>query len=324
MCSSWVGWVFGFQSFVFKSPTLGIPQISWLSVPTRLPISFRPSPSALGIVVGRLNSWRSRSMARLWCRSSWCLCRRTTSINLLYMWRFPLLSRVSCMLHVSRSPIHQLVTVYSGESISFIHFAIRFNVDEKILIQRYDTFFFFFSFFLYWGSSIGFASIHGTLPILLAWLSRELGYPRSKRAICQAISNTGNQELFSLRKLIQNLSHLNQTNQQDVWFHSFFFFFFLVSTFAAIYGSFLWSSPPYFIGGFIAMTIFCLSCMTSTLMAYLMFKRYPSKGFMGLWMVSFLLFFFWTVHIQTHVCEFGYSLLKYQEERERVHDCLYI
>ncbi|KAG0142375.1 hypothetical protein CROQUDRAFT_717707 [Cronartium quercuum f. sp. fusiforme G11] len=89
---------------------------------------------------------------------------------------------------------------------------------------------------------VGFGVIHGALPQVLTWLSKELGYPASKRAVCQAIVNT-------------------------------------VGTVAFIYGSFLWSTPPKFTMGFTALTVFCLSCTASVPVACFLFSRYPSGNF---------------------------------------------
>ncbi|KAG0140955.1 hypothetical protein CROQUDRAFT_725900 [Cronartium quercuum f. sp. fusiforme G11] len=87
---------------------------------------------------------------------------------------------------------------------------------------------------------IGFGVIHGAFPVVLAWLSREVRYPDTKRAICQAIVNS-------------------------------------VGNSASIYGSFLWSTPPKFVLGFSAATTFCLSCTASVAIACLLLSKFPSR-----------------------------------------------
>ncbi|EGG11926.1 uncharacterized protein MELLADRAFT_115045 [Melampsora larici-populina 98AG31] len=87
---------------------------------------------------------------------------------------------------------------------------------------------------------IGFAGTYGALPIVLAWLSRELNFPDSKRAVSQALVNT-------------------------------------VGNSASIYGSFLWSDAPQFTTGFVSTAVFCFSCAIAAIVGHLLFTKYPSR-----------------------------------------------
>ncbi|EGG11927.1 uncharacterized protein MELLADRAFT_32946 [Melampsora larici-populina 98AG31] len=86
---------------------------------------------------------------------------------------------------------------------------------------------------------IGYAATFGALPVVLAWLSRELNYPDSKRAISQALVNS-------------------------------------VGNSASIYGSFLWSDAPKFTHGFVANSVFCFTCSIIAIIGHLLFTKYPS------------------------------------------------
>ncbi|KAG0142368.1 hypothetical protein CROQUDRAFT_237255 [Cronartium quercuum f. sp. fusiforme G11] len=85
---------------------------------------------------------------------------------------------------------------------------------------------------------IGFAANYGSLPVALAWLSKEIGHPDSKRAVATAIVNT-------------------------------------VANSSSIYGSFLWSNGPQFTLGFSVTSSFCFSCAILTVIGnFFLTKKY--------------------------------------------------
>ncbi|EGG04244.1 uncharacterized protein MELLADRAFT_37526, partial [Melampsora larici-populina 98AG31] len=87
---------------------------------------------------------------------------------------------------------------------------------------------------------IGYATNLGALPVLLAWLSKEINYPDSKRAVSQALVNS-------------------------------------VGNSASIYGSFLWSDSPKFTNGFMANSIFCFTCALISIVGHILFIKFYSR-----------------------------------------------
>lgn len=83
---------------------------------------------------------------------------------------------------------------------------------------------------------ISYGLVQSAVPLILAWTSQHIKYPDSKRAVSQAYVNT-------------------------------------VGSAAAFYGSFLWSKPPHFTTGFIALMIFCFGCVICVIFAHFFLGR---------------------------------------------------
>ncbi|EGG11925.1 uncharacterized protein MELLADRAFT_32795, partial [Melampsora larici-populina 98AG31] len=87
---------------------------------------------------------------------------------------------------------------------------------------------------------LSYGLVQSAVPVILAWVSQHIKYPDSKRAVSQAYVNT-------------------------------------VGSAAAFYGSFLWSKPPDFTNGFIALMIFCFGCVICVIFAQFAFVREKIK-----------------------------------------------